>query len=53
MLLPLKTCELININRENTILLNNLKIKMNYYYRKKTKNKKEINAIINHIAALF
>jgi DNA-binding transcriptional LysR family regulator len=53
MLLPLKTCELININRENTLLLNDLKLKINYYYRKKAKNKKEINAIINHITALF
>ncbi|HEX4504003.1 MAG TPA: LysR family transcriptional regulator [Scandinavium sp.] len=53
MLLPLKTCELININRKNTLLLNNLTIKINYYHRKKIKNKKEINTIINHITALF
>ena len=52
-LLPLKTCELININRENTVLLNELKLKINFYYRKKTKNKKEISALINHITTLF
>lgn len=53
MLLPLKTCALININRNNTLLLDELKLTTYFYYRQKARNRKEINAIINHIAALF
>ncbi|WP_297116163.1 LysR family transcriptional regulator [uncultured Enterobacter sp.] len=52
-LLPLKTCELININRENTLLLNELRIKINYYFHKKTRKSKQITEIINHINTLF
>lgn len=53
MLLPIRTCELMNINRDHTIMLDNLKFKVNYYYGKVTKNRKEINNIIKHINTLF
>lgn len=52
-LLPLKTCELLNISREHTFLLEDLKLKVNYFYRKSSKNKKEITKIINYINTLF
>ena len=51
MLLPLKTCELINISREHTILLSKARIITNFYYRKKSKN--ELKEIIKHINSLY
>lgn len=53
MMLPLKTCELMNINRENTFLLDNMKIKVNYYFRKKGGCKQNINDVVKYINTLF
>ncbi|WP_336220284.1 LysR family transcriptional regulator [Citrobacter amalonaticus] len=53
MLLPLTTCEMMNINRQNTILMDHMKMNMHYYYQTKTKHAPAIKNIIKYIDRLF
>jgi DNA-binding transcriptional LysR family regulator len=53
MLLPITTCEMLNINRSHTILLDNIRVTTYFYYRRNTKNNEVLTNIIKYISKLF
>lgn len=53
MLMPLTTCEMMNINRENTILMEHLKIDLYYYHRTQKKPNQHLTSIKKHISKLL
>lgn len=53
MLLPLTTCEMMNINRSHTILLDGIRITTYFYSRRSARNNEELTKIIKHVSKLF
>lgn len=53
MILPLITCEMMNINRDHTILLDDIRFNTYFYYRRTGKNNEALTNIIRHISKLF